>query len=379
MRQRLLVATTILLLLPALLPAMPEVDDTVTIEESESRDARFRVRRVLGGIAHPWSIAFLDDESYLVTERPGALYLVSRGEVSRIEGLPDIAANGQGGLLDLLVDPDFQDNQLIYFTYSASGSEGLGTRLMRARLEGTTLTDEELLFTMEEGGSGGRHFGSRIVMDSDGYIYMSIGDRGERDRAQDPADHAGKILRLTSDGQVPSNNPFVEQEDALPEIFTLGNRNAQGMSVHPETGQVWAHEHGPRGGDEINIIESGANYGWPEVSYGREYAGGRISRSPTAPEFRDPLLHWTPSIAPSGMTFYTGEVFPGWEGDIFVGALVGRHLRRVELDGSRVTDQEVLLADELGRIRDVEVGPDGYLYILIDDSRGAIFRLEPVE
>lgn len=374
------VAVTVAVLLTApFLAAVPVVDNSVVIDEVRSEDARFLVRRVLDRTEHPWSIAFLDDTSYLITERPGELILVSGDEVSRVDGLPEIAATGQGGLLDLLIDPEFGDNRRIYFTYSARGQEGLGTRLMSARLEGSTLVDRELLFTMEEGGSGGRHFGSRIVMGPDGFIYMSIGDRGSRNRAQDPADHAGKVLRLTTDGRAPSSNPFVRRMDALPEVFSLGNRNIQGMAVHPDSGAVWAHEHGPQGGDEINIIEGGVNYGWPEVSYGREYSGGRISRSPTAPGFRDPLLHWTPSIAPSGMTFYEGSSFPAWEGDIFVGALVGRHLRRVELDGSSITGEEELLSGRLGRIRDVAVGPDGFLYLLIDDSRGAVYRLEPTD
>lgn len=354
------------------------LDGTVVVENVSSREARFRVRRLVSGLEHPWSISFLSEEEYLVTERPGRLLLVGTESIEEVSGLPDIAAIGQGGLLDVLPDPEFQENRLIYFTYSAREPSGYGTRLMRAELRGNRLTRQEVLFRMDRGGGGGRHFGSRIVIGPDGHIYMTIGNRGELGRAQDPGDHGGKTLRITTNGGVPSDNPFVRRMDALPEIFTLGNRNAQGMTVHPESGEIWQHEHGPRGGDEVNVIEGGVNYGWPEVTYGRAYSGGTIGPDTHAPRFREPVLHWTPSIAPSGMAFYQGAAFPPWEGDLFVGALAGRHLRRVELDGERVVGQEELLSGTLGRIRDVEVGPDGLLYLLTDADNGGVFRLEPV-
>ena len=206
---------------------------------------------------------------------------------------------------------------------------------------------------------------------------MSIGDRGDRFRAQQLDDAAGSTLRFREDGSVPQDNPFTDRRNALPEIYSYGHRNAQGMAVHPATGEVWQHEHGPRGGDEVNIIKPGANYGWPRVTYGEEYTGGEIGIGTDAPQFESPVIHWTPSIAPSGMSFYTGERFPEWRGDIFVGALAGKHLRRLELEGRRVVDQEVLLKNRIGRIRDVEVGPDGRLWLLTDEDNGALYRLEP--
>jgi glucose/arabinose dehydrogenase len=210
-------------------------------------------------------------------------------------------------------------------------------------------------------------------------LLFTIGDRGNRPRAQDLGDHAGSTLRINPDGSVPSDNPFVDRTGAKPEIYTYGNRNAQGMTVHPETGTVWQHEHGPRGGDEVNIIEAGVNYGWPVITYGEAYSGGEIGEGTSRPGMRQPVIHWTPSIAPSGMDFYDGERFPEWQGDLFAGALAGQHLRRLEVAGERVTDQEVLLRDELGRIRDVQTGPDGYLYLLTDANNGRLYRLEPAD
>lgn len=360
------------------LAAQPRLDNSVVIPEVSSDEAAFRVRRLVDGLEHPWGIDFVSEGEYLVTERPGRLVLVSAEGVTRVTGLPEIATRGQGGLLDILVDPNFQSNRRIYFTYAAREGSGVGTRLMRARLEGSRLTEQELLFRMKEGGSGGRHFGSRIVMGPEGNIYMTIGDRGSRARAQDPGDHAGATVRLTPDGKAPEDNPFIRRMDALPELYTIGNRNAQGMTVHPETGEIWQHEHGPRGGDEINVILPGRNYGWPEVTYGEEYSGGDIGTTPPARGYEDPILHWTPSIAPSGMTFYVGNRFPAWQGDLFVGALAAQHLRRVELNGREVIEQEVLLQGRLGRIRDVRVGPDGLLYLLTDARNGGVYRLEPL-
>lgn len=364
--------------------ALPEAmgnavrNEAVVVEEVDSREASFLLRRLVTGLEHPWSIAFISEEEYLITERPGRLLLIGPDGIEEVSGLPRIDAIGQGGLLDVTPDPDFRRNRLIYFTYSSRDSSGYGTRFMRAELRGNRLTRQEELFRMDRGGGGGRHFGSRIVIGPEGHIYMTIGDRGDMERAQDPGDHAGKTLRLTSDGGVPPDNPFTRRMDALPEVYTIGNRNAQGMTVHPETGEIWQHEHGPRGGDEVNIIEPGANYGWPEVTYGRAYSGGTIGPGTHAPRFREPLLHWTPSIAPSGMVFYQGSRFPAWEGDLFVGALAGQHLRRVELEGERVVRQEELLSGTVGRIRDVEVGPDGFLYLITDADNGGVFRLEPL-
>ncbi|MFW5976161.1 MAG: PQQ-dependent sugar dehydrogenase [Alkalispirochaetaceae bacterium] len=366
-----------LTLLTASVGAEVYTDDTLVTDTIRSEEEQFRVRRLVGGLEHPWSVAFLPSGEFLITERPGRLILVEGDGVSTVEGLPEIAAIGQGGLLDLALDPEFEENRTLYFTYSSREESGFGTRLARGELRGSRLRNVEVLFQMESGGGAGHHFGSRVVVGPDGALYMSIGDRGDRLRAQDPEDHAGKVLRIGPDGDVPRDNPFLHRRDARPELFTLGNRNIQGMTVHPESGEIWSHEHGPRGGDEVNILRPGVNYGWPEVTYGREYSGGEIGQGARASGFREPLLHWTPSIAPSGMVFYRGEAFADWEGDLFVGALAGRHLRRVELRSDRPVSQEELLSGTLGRIRDVRVGPDGLLYLLTDADNGGLFRLEP--
>lgn len=342
-----------------------------------SEQADFHLVKEVDGLDHPWALAFLPDGDVLISERPGRMRLYSEGELKTVTGLPDIYASGQGGLLDIALHPDFEQNRWVYFTYSAAGPGGAGTALHRARLEGTRLTDGEQLYRLPKLSGTTRHFGSRIVFGPDGYLYMSIGDRGDRFRAQRLDDAAGSTLRLNPDGSIPSDNPFTGRRNVLPEIYSYGHRNAQGMAVHPETGEIWQHEHGPRGGDEVNIVRPGANYGWPNVTYGEEYSGGEIGMGNDAPEYESPRIHWTPSIAPSGMSFYTGRGFPAWQGDIFVGALAGRHLRRLELDGRRVVDQEVLLKNRIGRIRDVEVGPEGKLWLLTDEDNGALYRLEP--
>ena len=342
-----------------------------------SEQAEFHLVKEIDGLDHPWAMAFLPDGEVLISERAGRMLLYSDGELKSVTGLPDIYASGQGGLLDIALHPGFEQNRWIYFTYSAAGPGGAGTALYRARLDGTRLRDGQLLYRLPRLSGSSRHFGSRIVFGPDGYLYMSIGDRGDRFRAQRLDDAAGSTLRFNPDGSIPADNPFHGRRDALAEIYSYGHRNAQGMAVHPETGEVWQHEHGPRGGDEVNIIRPGANFGWPNVTYGEEYSGGEIGVGTDAPEYESPRIHWTPSIAPSGMSFYTGNLFPEWQGDIFVGALAGRHLRRLELDGRRVVDQEVLLKNRIGRIRDVEVGPDGKLWLLTDEDNGALYRLEP--
>ncbi len=354
-----------------------EANETVVRERIESEAATFRVVRVVSGLENPWAVAFLPDGRKLITERAGRLNVLENGELTRITGLPTITPGGQGGLLDVALHPAYEQTGWIYFSYAAPTRTGRGTHLARARLSSTALTDLEILFEMDPGTTRGQHFGSRIVFDRDGYLYLTIGDRGEMNRAQDIMDHAGTTIRLHDDGRVPSDNPFAGRNDALPEIYTYGNRNAQGMALHPETGVVWQNEHGPQGGDEINIIRSGLNYGWPVVTHGEQYGGGTIGVGEEAPGMEPPVIDWTPSIAPSGMTFYTGSNFPGWNGDIFVGALAGQHLRRVVLDGDQVVHQESLLQGTIGRIRDVRTGPDGNLWLLTDARNGGLYRLEP--
>jgi glucose/arabinose dehydrogenase len=348
----------------------------------ESRLHRLRVTTVTEGLEHPWSLAFLPDRRLLVSERPGRLRLVDaqgRLDPEPVRGLPEIAAVGQGGLLDIALHPRFQDNGWIYLSYVAKGKDGYGTEVLRGRLQGKTLVDVQLIFRMHPKSSAGHHFGSRLAFDRQGFLFITLGDRGEQQRAQRLDDHAGSVIRLHDDGRIPADNPFVKQPGARPEKFTIGNRNVQGAALHPRTGELWAHEHGPQGGDEINIIRAGINYGWPVITFGRNYGTGTAIGEGTAkPGMAQPLYQWTPSIAPSGMAFYTGDRFPAWRGNLFVGALRDQMLVRLELDGSRVVHEERLLEGAIGRIRDVRNGPDGFVYLLTDSPKGVIARLEPV-
>jgi len=342
---------------------------------------RFRAQTVTDGLEFPWGLAFLPDGRMLVSERPGRLRLIAadgRLDPKPIEGLPPIASVGQGGLLDVALHPDFARNALVYLSFAAEGPGGYGTEVLRGRLDGHALRDVQVIFRMQPKSKTSHHFGSRLVFDRQGYLYITLGDRGDMERAQRLDDHAGSVIRLHDDGRVPADNPFVGKPGAKPEKFTLGNRNMQGAALHPQTGEIWAHEHGPQGGDEVNIIRAGVNYGWPVITYGRNYGTGtKIGEGTAKPGMAQPLLYWTPSIAPSGMAFYTGERFPGWRGNLFVGALAGQMLVRLQLDGDRIVHQERLLEGALGRIRDVRQSPDGLLYLLIDSAQGRIVRLEP--
>ena len=335
---------------------------------------------IADGLDHPWSLAFLPNGSMLVTERSGQLRIIRDGvlEKSPIAGTPEVRASGQGGLLDVLVDPEFTENQTIYLSYSGADGRKAGTEVVSARFDGTRITDMKRLFAAEPKTSGGRHFGSRLVIDGNGYLFISLGDRGDhREEAQNPSNHLGSVIRINRDGSVPDDNPFADGGESKPEIWSYGHRNVQGMALHPRTGEVWTHEHGPRGGDEVNVLKRGANFGWPAITYGVNYSGSIISDETEAPGMEQPVTYWVPSIAPSGMAFYTGDMFPDWQGDLFVGALRGRHLRRLELNGTEVVEQEVLLEDLGERIRDVRSGPDGFLYVLTDSSSGKVIRLSP--
>ena len=352
------------------------------IERTEKHAVRVNV--LARGLHHPWSLAFLPGGRMLVTERRGRLYYVGADgtpDPAPIAGLPEhVAEAGQGGLHDVAPHPEFSRNRLVYFAYAGKDEGGYGTELARGRLDGHRLTGVEVLFRALPKSRGGRHFGGRIVFDGAGHVFLTLGDRGERPRAQDLADHAGSIIRLTEDGGVPADNPYVSAEGAQPEIFTLGNRNVQGAAMNPWTGELWAHEHGPQGGDEVNVIRAGANYGWPIVTYGRNYGlGTRIGEGVHKEGMTPPLHQWTPSIAPSGMAFYDGDKFPGWRGSLLAGALKFRLLARLEFEGERFVREERMLEDVIGRIRDVRVGPDGYVYLLNDASDGVIARLEPAD
>lgn len=344
----------------------------------KSEQANFRVETVAKGLENPWSLAFLPDGRMLITERPGRLRLVdASGEYSEpLAGLPNVAASGQGGLLDVVLDPDFAGNRTIYLSYSASGPGSYSTNVASARLVNDRLSDVRVIFEAGIDASGGRHFGSRLAFDETGNLLITHGDRGDRDLAQKPGSYAGKVIRIDRYGRVPSDNPFADGTETLPTVFSLGHRNPQGLAIHPQTGDIWAHEHGPRGGDEVNILHAGANYGWPLASHGAEYISGRpVSDDRSLPGMVDPVHVWIPSIAPSGMAFYTGDVFEAWQGDLFVGALAGQSLVRLEIENSRVVGEERLLEGEYGRIRDVRQGPDGSIYLLIDDDDGSILRL----
>jgi aldose sugar dehydrogenase len=340
----------------------------------------FDVVTVADGLEHPWGLAFLPDGRLLVTERPGRLRVIENGRLlsQPVACLPEIVARGQGGLLDVALHPKFPDNRWVYLSYAAPGKGGMGTHVGRGQLEGLRLQNWQTLFAMEPKTNAGQHFGSRLVFDRAGYLFITLGDRGERDRAQDLHDPAGSVLRLHDDGRVPADNPFVGRKGARPEIYSYGHRNIQGAALHPQTGQLWTHEHGPQGGDEINLIQRGANYGWPVVTHGREYVTGfRIGEGTHKTGMEAPRYHWTPSIAPSGMAFYTADRYPAWRGNLFVGALRDQMLVRLELDGTRVLREERLLKNRVGRIRDVRQGPDGYLYLLTDQNPGRLLRLQP--
>jgi glucose/arabinose dehydrogenase len=318
----------------------------------------------------------------LISERAGRLRLVGadyRPVPQAIEGLPEIVDRGQGGLFDVVLHPQFTQNGWIYWAYNAPGPGGWGTALARGKLQGQRMSEVQVLFTMQPKTRSSQHFGGRIVFDKAGMLYLTLGDRGDKERAQKWDDHAGSVIRLHDDGRVPADNPFVKRTGALPEKWTLGNRNMQGAALHPQTGELWTHEHGPQGGDEVNVMRSGLNYGWPVITYGVNYGlGTRIGEGQSKPGMVQPLHVWVPSIAPSGMTFVTGSKFPLWQGDLLVGALRGQMLVRLVLDGEKVLREERLLQGRAGRIRDVRMGPDGLVYLLSDGPEGALMRLEPV-
>ena len=351
-----------------------------------------RAVSVVSGLSHPWAMAFLPDGRVLLTERRGTMRVFDNGKLveKSIEGIPQVAEHGQGGLLDVALHPKYAENGWIYWTYNAGKPGEYGTELARGKLGGTryapSMTNVEVLFRLQPKSGAGHHFGSRIVFDRNGYLFLTLGDRGDSpakgaaQRAQQLSDHAGKSIRLHDDGRVPADNPFVKTPGARPEIFTLGNRNMQGAALHPETGRVWTHEHGPQGGDEVNILSAGANYGWPVITYGANYGSGTKIGEGTVREGIVPPIHvWVPSIAPSGMAFYTANNFPKWKGDLFVGALAGQVLARLTLNGEKVVSEERLFERKLGRIRDVRQGPDGNIYLLTDASAGELIRIEMVK
>lgn len=340
----------------------------------------FRTEVVAAGLEHPWALAFLPTGDFLVTERSGALLRIDPASGNRraIAGVPGVDARNQGGLLDVALHPDFERNRYVYLTWSGTCDGGNATHVGRGRLADDRLDGFEVLFVATPCVASTKHFGSRLVFDRDGMLFVTVGERGERERAQDRGDHNGAVLRLHPDGGIPRDNPYVARDDARSAIYSHGHRNPQGAALHPDSGRLWIHEHGPRGGDEINIPEPGGNFGWPAATHGREYWGPEIGPDSRAGMI-DPVHHWTPSIAPSGMAFYTGDRFPEWRGDLFVGALARTHLARLELDGREVVGEERLLDGRGWRVRDVRQGPDGHLYLLTDHADGALVRLRPAD
>lgn len=361
-----------------------------TVYESARHD--FRVTTVVEGLDHPWSIAWLPNGDMLVTERPGRLRVVRDGKLlpESVAGVPHVRVRGQGGLLEVLPHPDFATNHLLYLSFAKpNDDESLATTaVVRGRLEDHRLVDVEEIFEAKAWARGNAHFAGRMVFDRDGYLYLSVGDRGEAPNlmaghpAQSLTQHHGTVIRLRDDGRVPADNPFLDERGAMPEIWSYGHRNPQGMAVHPQTGEVWENEHGPRGGDEVNLVQKGANYGWPVVSFGVNYDGSVYSVDTHRQGMESPVWTWVPSIATSGMLFYTGEEFPWWRGSMFVGGLRGEQLTRLTLKDQRVVSAETLLSGVLGRIRDVRQGPDDFVYLAIDNRRGQaltrVVRLEPV-
>ncbi len=347
-----------------------------------SEDYRISVTTVASGLEIPWGMTFLDRDRILLTEKTGRMRIVEKGTLlaRKVEGLPPVRVHGQGGLLDVTTHPQFARNGLVYWSYAGGDQAGVGTEVARGRLSGNAasgyrLDNVEVIFRQEPKQTTGFHFGSRLVWDRDGNLFVTLGERGQMQEAQNLGNHLGKIVRLTDAGRIPAGNPFAARSDAKPEIYSLGNRNVQGAALHPLTGELWAHEHGPQGGDEVNLIRPGRNYGWPVITYGVNYVTGtKIGEGTEKAGMEQPLWKWVPSIAPSGMTFYTGDRFPKWKGNIFLGALAGQLLVRLALDGNTVVREERIRGT--GRTRDVRMGPDGNLYVL-SESEGALLKLEP--
>jgi glucose/arabinose dehydrogenase len=352
-------------------------------EAVTSEQSRFTVTTLAEGLDHPWGIDVLPGGALLVTERSGNLRHIDReGQISEpISGVPEVDARDQGGLLDVTLHPRFSENRLVYLSFSEKGEGGNSTAVARGRLrdDNRALENVEVIFSQKPKLDSAMHFGSRIVFDRDGRIFVTLGERSHeefRTQAQDLGSHLGKIVRLNEDGSVPRDNPFVNQQDALPEIWSYGHRNIQAAALHPETGRLWEIEHGPKGGDEVNIPQPGKNYGWPVVSHGVNYDGTPVGTGKKdAPGMEDPIYTWTPVIAPSGMLFYTGPAFPDWQGDLFVGGLRATSLVRLELEGDNVVSEERLLTDRAERIRDVAQGPEGEIFVITDDPNGRILKL----
>lgn len=363
-------------------PASAQTEPTVLKSEKTS----IRVEVIASGLQNPWGLTFLPDGRALVTERPGRLRIIGKDNKlsDPVGGVPEVAAVGQGGLLDVALSPDFAKDNLVYVSFAEPrGASGSSTSVARGKLvekDGkAALEDVKVIFRQEPARLGGFHFGSRLVFARDGNLFITTGERNLKTPSQDLSNHIGKIIRVTPDGGVPKDNPFVNDKNAKPEIWSYGHRNVQGAALHPQTGKLWTIEHGARGGDEINIPQAGKNYGWPVITYGVDYSGARIGEGTHKEGMEQPIFYWDPSIAPSGSMFYTGDLFPAWKGNLFTGGLALTLLSRLELDGEKVVKEERLLEEMGNRIRDVRQAPDGSIWLLVDARNGKVLRLTPVK
>ena len=376
---RLLTTATLIIAAAICSPAKAEITKAPTVKSKSAPAATTFAK----GLVNPWGMAFLPDGRLLVTERPGRMRLIGKdGQLSPPLGnVPPVYVSGQGGLLDVVLAPDFTTSRMIYFCYSEPRGQGSnGTTVARAKLAGdgaTQLQDVQVIFRQEPATSGGLHFGSRLAFGRDGNLFVALGERFQRDKAQDLSNHYGKVIRIRPDGSVPPDNPFAGKTGARPEVWSYGHRNVQSAAIHPVSGKLWTVEHGARGGDEINIPQAGKNYGWPVITYGRDYSFLKIGEGTTKAGLEQPIYYWDPSIAPSGMAFYTGDLIPEWKGNLFVGALAGQALHRLVLDGEQIVGEERLLGDLGARIRDVRSGLDGALWLLTDSPEGRVLRLAP--
>jgi len=337
----------------------------------------YTIEKVIAPLDNPWGMTWLPDGSFLITEKKGKLLLVSNGKTNQIKNLPPIYNRGQGGLLDVVLHPNFENNNWIYFSYAAPNPNGNGgnTAIARAKLIGYELQNLEVLYQAIPFTRKGQHFGSRLLFDNQGYLYFSIGDRGNRDEnPQDITKDGGKIYRINDDGSIPESNPFYTSKTAKKAIFSYGHRNPQGLTLHPETGAIWIHEHGPKGGDEINIIEKGKNYGWPLITYGLNYSGTIITENTSAPNMEQPIYYWTPSIAPCGMDFITGSIYPDWNNKLLVGSLKFNYVELISFEKTKIISR-FKIAEDIGRVRNAKLGPDGYIYIAVEGQ--GIFKLIP--
>ena len=367
---------SIVLLLQLFTASCSDDDENKDQNAPKKSEVRYELNELHSGLENPWSLCFPSDHEILITERGGNLVLfnLNTGKAKDISGVPEVAAIGQGGLLDIILHPDFKQNKLVYFSYAASGTDGANTAVGRAEFDGNQLINREKIFQAQPFLQGGSHFGSRLIFDDGGFLYVSVGDRGTPDNAQDSSNHCGKLLRLNADGSAPSDNPFVDVNGAMPEIYTMGNRNIQGMDIRPETREIYTHEHGPRGCDEINLMKAGENYGWPKVTHGENYDGTPITPHTSLEGYKDPLHHWTPSVAPCGMAFLPDDFPAPDDENLFIGTLAAQHLKGVKLVNDKVLSTNRYFEGQ-GRFRAIECLEQRCF--VLTESPGKLYELIP--